>query len=391
MRVFIYASLAFVTATFAARAQVDTLKRDSIVRPFVRGGTFDKPYLANLMGRTAIGGYAEAHARWEQVDGLTDEATFEAKRFNLFASSRVSDFVRIAAELEFEDGAREIVLEYAAIDLMIHPSFTIRAGMILSPLGRFNLAHDSPKNEFTDRPLVSTDLLGATLSEPGFGALGVIPLGANGRMTFESYLTNGFSDGLITDSEAGTRIAFGRRNLEDNNGSPAIVGRVAFSRGLDHEIGFSTHVGAYNVFDIEGTPVDRRRNLTIKAIDAESQLAGVRLSGEAALASIDIPPGLGGIYANRQNGFYVEGVRPFGRGWLRTMPRSELAAKIRWDYVDYDARRRGQTTAQWTAGLNFRPTGESVLKVDYVRGRGRDEFNNLERHAFVLVSMATYF
>jgi hypothetical protein len=61
--------------------------------------------------------------------------------------------------------------------------------MIRSPLGRFNLAHDSPKNEFTDRPIVNTDLLGVTLSEPslrtGFGALGVIPLGATGRMTFE--------------------------------------------------------------------------------------------------------------------------------------------------------------------------------------------------------------
>jgi hypothetical protein len=391
MRGFICAGLAIATAASAAYAQVDTVRRDSAARPFVRGGTFDKPYLANLMGRTAIGGYAEAHARWEQVDGLTDEATFEAKRFNLFASSRVSDFVRIAAELEFEDGAREIVLEYGAIDLLIHPRFTIRAGMILSPLGRFNLTHDSPRNEFTDRPLVSTELLGATLSEPGFGALGLIPLGTTNRLTFESYFTNGFSDGLITASEAGTRIAFGRGNLEDNNGSPAFVGRVAVSRGLDHEIGFSTHVGAYNVFDIEGTPVDRRRNLTISAIDAESQLLGVRLTGEAALASIDIPAGLGGIYADRQNGFYVEGVRPFGRGWLRTMPRSELAAKIRWDYVDFDARRRGQTTAQFTAGLNFRPTAESVVKLDFVRGRGRDEFNNLARYAFVLVSMATYF
>jgi len=391
MRAFIYTGLAVVTVTCAARAQVDTLKRDSVARPFVRGGTFDKPYLANLMGRTAIGGYAEAHARWEQVDGLTDEATFEAKRFNLFASSRVSDFVRIAAELEFEDGAREIALEYAAIDLLIHPAFTIRAGMILSPLGRFNLAHDSPKNEFTDRPLVSTDLLGATLSEPGFGVLSLLPLPFDGRMTFEGYFTNGFNDGLITASEAGTRIALGRGNLEDNNGSPAFVGRIAFSQGLDHEIGFSTHVGAYNVFDVEGTPIDRRRNLTLSAVDAESQVLGIRLSGEAALASIDIPPGLDGIYANRQNGFSVEGVRPFGRGWLRTMPRSELAAKIRWDYVDYDARRRGQTTAQLTAGLNFRPTAESVLKLDYVRGRGRDEFNNLARYAFVLVSMATYF
>ena len=53
--------------------------------------------------------------------------------------------------------------------------------MILSPLGKFNLAHDSPLNEFTDRPLVSTDLLGVALSEPGFGALGQFGFARTGR------------------------------------------------------------------------------------------------------------------------------------------------------------------------------------------------------------------
>jgi len=109
------------------------------------------------------------------------------------------------------------------------------------------------------------------------------------------------------------------------------------------------------------------------------------------VAAVDIPPGLSGIYADRQQGFYVEGVRGFGRGWVRTIPRSEFAAKLRWDYVDFDTRRRGTSSAQITAGVNFRPTAESVLKLDYVRGRGRDEFNNLARQASVLFSMATYF
>jgi hypothetical protein len=44
-----------------------------------------------------------------------------------------------------------------------------------------------------------------------------------------------------------------------------------------------------------------------------------------------------------------------------------------------------------TGGVNFRPTAESVLKLDFVRGRGRDRFNNLAEHAFLLFSIATYF
>ena len=131
--------LAHVTPAIAQR---DTTVKDTVERPFVRGGVYDKPYLARLGGRTTIGGYAEAHARWERVDGRRDEAGFEAKRFNLFTNARVSDFVRIGAELEFEDGGSEIKLEYAAIDLRIHPSLTLRGGMFAT--GRIALAAGGP-------------------------------------------------------------------------------------------------------------------------------------------------------------------------------------------------------------------------------------------------------
>lgn len=390
-RAVVGAGLLLLGLTAPLVAQRDTTARDTIDRPFVRGGVYDKPYLTRLGGRTTIGGYAEAHARWERVDGRRDEAGFEAKRFNLFTNTRVSDFVRIGAELEFEDGGREIKLEYAAIDVRVHPSLTLRGGMLLSPLGKFNLSHDSPLNEFTDRPLVSTELLGVALSEPGFGAFGQFGLATTGRITYEVYATNGFHDGLITDSEDGTRIPLGRGNFEDNNGSPALVGRLAVSPSQAYELGLSAHHGAYNVSTEEGAQIDDRRDLTILALDAEATVLGVQLSGEAARASIGIPSGLSGIYAARQHGVYVEGVRPFGRGWVSTMPSSSLAAKIRFDYVDFDADQRGSTTGQISLGLNFRPTPDTVLKLDYVRGRSRDEFNNLGEHAFVLFSLATYF
>ena len=385
------AMVAGVVATAPARAQQDTTRRDTTERPFVRGGVYDKPFLTRLGGRTALGGYAEVHARLERVDGRRDDSGFEAKRFNLFTNTRVSDFVRIGAEIEFEDGASEIKLEYAAIDLRIHPSFTLRGGMLLSPLGRFNLAHDSPLNEFTDRPLVSTEVLGVALSEPGLGAFGQFGFARTGRLTYEVYATNGFHDGLITDSEEGTRIPLGRGNLEDNNGTPAVVARVAVSPARPVEIGVSVHHGAYNVSNDEGTRIDDSRDLTIGVLDAEVHVLGVQLAGEAALAAIDIAPSLTGIYASRQRGAYVEAVRSFGRGLVSTMPSSSFAAKVRFDYVDFDSERVGQSVGQVTLGANFRPTQDSVVKLDYVRGRSRDEFNNRADHAFLLFSLATYF
>jgi hypothetical protein len=372
----------------SSRAQVTP---PDTARPFVRGGMYDKPHLVNLQGRVAIGGYAEAHARFERVDGLEDESGFLAKRFNMFFNTRVSDIVRLGAELEFEDGGEEVVLEYAAIDVLVHPLLTVRGGMILSPLGRFNLSHDSPLNEFTDRPLVSTDLIGVALSEPGFGVLGQMRTRRTGRITYEAYATNGFHDGLITQSEAGTRIPLGRRNLEDNNASPAVVGRLAWSPRLSWEFGASAHHGAYNSFQIEGTAIEEKRNLTILVMDGEVDVAGVRVMGEAALANIDVPDGLTGIYAEKQRGAYLEAARDFGRRRIATLPQSFFTAKARLDYVDFDTDLRGTSESKVTLGLNFRPTADSAIKLDFVRGRRFDEFNNRGDHAGVLLSIATYF
>jgi hypothetical protein len=368
----------------ARQAPPDTLP------PPVRGGIYDKPYLTTLFGRAAIGGYAEAHARWDHVDGLTEDAGFELRRFNLFASTRVSDFVRFAAELEFEEAGEEVVLELAALDVLIHQALGFRAGMLLSPLGRFNLAHDSPHNEFTDRPLVSTELIGVALSEPGVGVFGGASAGF-GRVTWEAYAVNGFHDGMIAQSEGGTRIPLGRRNVEDNNRTPSFVGRLAWSPGLFLELGASAHHGPYNEAERDGLVIDDSRDLTILVADAELVLGDVRLSGEAVRATIDVPPGLRPIYAARQAGGYAEAVWDFGRGLVRTMPASHFSAAMRVDLVDFDRALRGDSERRLQVGVNFRPTRETVLKLSAFRGSSRDRFNNVAARTGLRFSIASYF
>jgi hypothetical protein len=382
-------SLAFAfLATLAM--PLDAQRRDT-ARAFVEGGVYDRPFLTRLLGRTAIGGYVEAHARWERADGVTEEAGFVPKRFNLFTATQVSDWIRVGAELEFEEGTKVINLEYAAIDVIVHPAFAIRGGMILSPLGRFNLAHDSPLNPFTDRPRVSTELLGVALSEPGLGMLGRLSLGEASRITYELYAVNGFHAGLIEDSEGGTRIPMGRANVEDNNASPALVGRVAWSPSLAFELGISGHHGAYNVFERDGAAVDERRDVTIGVLDFSAEVAGFDLNGEAAIVGVDVPASLEGIAAGRQRGIFMDVVRDVGQGMIRTMPASYFSLKARLEAVDFDTRRPGDDVRQVSLGVSFRSTRDTALKLDYTRGRGRDRFANPSDHAAVLFSIATYF
>ena len=364
---------------------------DAQERPFIEGGRGDRPYLVDLAGRLAIGGYAEGHFRFVRQDGVTEELTFEAKRFNLFFNSQISDFVRFGTELEVEEGGEELKLEYMTVDLAVHRALNLRGGMILVPLGRFNLAHDSPLNPFTDRPLVATDIEAVALSEPGFGAFGLFPLAGTSRVTYEIYAVNGLDSGVLDGSPDGTRIPEGRGNFEDNNNSLSLVGRVAWSPIEGTGLGVSAHTGAYNVSSIEGVEVDERRDVTIWTIDGEVGVGRLQLTGEAAFASIDIPPALGPLFASSQSGFYVDAVLPFWRGRLSTMPSSFFAAKVRIDYVDLDTDLPGDDQLRISAGINFQPTNDTVLKLDGFRGRTHDRFNNPADQFGVLFSVATYF
>ena len=68
--------------------------------------------------------------------------------------------------------AIEIGLEFAHIDYLVKEPFNLRAGILLLPIGKFNLLHDSPLNDLTDRPLVSRFVIPSTVSETGAGFYG---------------------------------------------------------------------------------------------------------------------------------------------------------------------------------------------------------------------------
>ncbi|HSM09931.1 MAG TPA: hypothetical protein VLA33_13085, partial [Gemmatimonadota bacterium] len=156
-------------------------------------------------------------------------------------------------------------------------------------------------------------------------------------------------------------------------------------------LGASAHTGAYNVYSADGLDVDERRNLTIWALDAEATVGRLELTGEAAFATIDVPAGLGPLFASSQRGLYADAVLPFWNGRIATMPGSFFAAKVRLDYVDFDTDLRGDDELRVSAGLNFHPTRDTAFKLDLFRARTHDRFNNPADEFGVLFSAATYF
>jgi len=373
------------------RALADDSLAAGPARPFVRGGYDDKPHVAGLFGRIAVGGYLEARAGWARQDGVTDELGVEVTRWNLLVSTRIRDRVHIFSEIEFEDGGDQATVELAQVDVRFAPAFSARAGILLLPLGRFNLAHDAPRNEIVTRPAEAEALLGVALAQPGLGAFGRIDRPGGTRFTYEAYAVTGYHDGLLADSPGGTRLAAGRRNFEDGNASPAVVARVEWSPAPKAGLGLSGYHGAYNIYRADGLDVDERRDVSVTVLDLEAPLGPIQWSGEVASVGVDLPATLPGLFAGRQAGGYLMGAWRFGESWIASMPGSSFTLAARVEAVDFDRDLAGDSMRALALGLNFRPVPETVIKFGFERGETRDRFNNLGAFARLRLGVATYF
>ena len=384
--------LTLAVGAFSSAAAQDTT--------MVQGGIYQRPFIASA-GRTAIGGYAEGNLNYFVTDGVGEGVSMELRRFNIFLFSSVGRRIRFISELEFEHGTEEIALETALVDFEINPSLVLRAGILLPPIGAFNVNHDSPRYDFVERPLVSTRIIPATLSEIGFGVHGRL---APGRLSlsYDAYLTNGLGDGVLLNAGGRTDLAAGKseeRFGEDNNGSPAFTGRVAAQDRRLGEIGLSFYGGIYNNWKIEGLAVDEKRWLSLIALDVGTDVGPVSLRAEAAAARVDVPFDLTELFAERQWGFHLDAVLPIWRPRIRALTDPVVSAVLRIEHVDLNRGRFrstelpiGDETTAITGGLSFRPAGGTVFRANYRWESSRDLLRNpAARTAGFQVGFATYF
>lgn len=329
------------------------------VRSDQQGGIYDKPYLFGEGGTVAVGGYIDMEFEWHEGGNNT----FDQHRFIPFITGHVSERVTVSAEIEFEHGGHvenaggdgEIKLEYAVVDFQFIPALYFRGGVILSPLGSFNLLHDSPLNDLTDRPLVDRQLIPTTLSEAGMGFFGDAGLGEEGVLSYQAYLVNGFNEGII-NSAGQLRVRGGRGSQKaDNNQSKALTARAGYSPVLGTNLGLSIHTGKYDQAD--------EHQLTIAAFDGKMVLGPLEVQGELASVNADIDRDLNPTTAESQFGGYAQVNYHILHDKL--MKGSVVTLVVRGDWVDYDTDNNGDSQDGVTFGANFRPTEETVFKFDY--------------------------
>lgn len=371
-----------LSQSFMLLAQRDSTSRDMLFKrtnpapdePINQDAIYDRPFITMGESRTAVGGYVEGNTNYFSEDGVSEGFSMELRRFNIFLYSSIHSRIRFLSELEFEHGTEEIALETAMLDFELHPAFNFRGGIILPQIGMVNANHDSPKWEFVERPLSSTEIIPTTLSEVGFGFHGKLYAG-NNIISYDAYLVNGLQDGVILNPVGRTHLESGKnleRFAEDNNGTPMYNAKISFSNRKVGELGLSWYGGIYNRFRNEGVRIDEIRSLSLFAADFNTQVGKLQLQGEAAAVSIDIPESISEIYGDRQWGGFIDLIYPIIKRKILVFEKAIVNASLRAERADYNIgtftltdTRIGDEVTALAAGLSLRPVAGTIIRANY--------------------------
>ncbi|MFV5701466.1 hypothetical protein ACM55F_06300 [Flavobacterium sp. XS2P12] len=401
----------YITFLFSVNfyAQIDSsllrrIPKDSTKQTLNMDAVYNRPFLN--IGKTpiAVGGYLEANWQRLSTDGVSEGHQFQARRLTIFMSSAISKRVKFLSEIEFEDGGKEIAIEFASVDVEFHPLVNFRGGIIMNPIGAFNQNHDGPKWEFTDRPISATQMLPSTFSNAGAGLFGK-KYSNNWMIGYEAYFSGSFDNSIIENTENKTFLPAAKNNPERfeeiNSGTPLFTGKIAIRNSKIGELGLSYMGGVYNKFQDDGVIIDEKRRVAIFALDFNTTLPKIKtfITSELAWIKVDVPSTYGQQFGNKQFGGFIDVVQPLLTKNILGWENAILNLACRLEYVDWNVGTFNETGGNigediWSImpALSFRPTSQTVFRVNYRFQKQRDILGNPPANtAGFSVGVSTYF
>ncbi len=338
--------------------------------------------------RTTIGGYGEVH--YLNPTGPETPAEVNVARFVVFLAHTFSEKLAFRSELEVEDAkveggeeGGEVALEQLYLDYTLSPAATIRAGLVLPPIGILNETHEPPTFNGVERPAFDHDVIPSTWRDIGVGLVGTLP-GSTG-LSYRVYLLNGLVANGFSAEEG---IRGGRQEgKEATFANPSLTGRLEWARpGL--RIGGSFWYGGTAADDPALGSGTFDNAVALVSADARYDVGAFMFRGIVANVSIadadQINTVFGGQVGSRIAGGYVEGAYNLLRTLLPASSQ-QLNAFIRHERFNTqagvpDGVTRDDALARriTTVGLSYKPVYNVIFKGDYqVRrnkaGVGEDE------------------
>jgi len=391
------------------QAQIDPLLLKNSVadtaKPLLNmDAVYSRPFVAVGKLPVSVGGYMEANWQHLGTDGVSDGHQFQFRRVTLFVASTISKRIKFLSEIEFEPAEKEIAIEFAAVDVELHPLLNLRGGMIMNPIGAFNQNHDGPKWEFNDRPIAATQMLPATWSNAGFGLYGK-QYNKDWMFGYELYASSGFDNSIIANSENKTFLPAAKENTERfeelASGSPLITAKVALRHSRIGELGLSYMGGIYNKWQDDGIVIDDKRSLAVFAIDFNTTIAKTNtfVTAEWAWVNVEVPETYTEQFGNKQQGGFIDIVQPVLKRNILGWKDATLNIALRGEYVDWNVGKFKSTGTNigeslWSImpAVSFRPTSQTVLRLNYRHQQQKDILANpASKTGGFSIGVSTYF
>ena len=199
-----------------------------------------------------------SHFDWELDPGR--RAAIDIERFVVAPKYRISDTIRLESELEFEHGGTgstmefdkfeefgefeteiekggEVIVEKLAAVFSFQPSFNLRVGHIIVPVGLVAKRH-RPQHYFTTtRPEAEAHIIPTIWHETGVEIFGSL-----GSLNYQAQIVNGLDSTGFSSRHwivRGHQLRFETINAE----APAFVGRLDYAFNKDATIGISGYYG----------------------------------------------------------------------------------------------------------------------------------------------------
>jgi hypothetical protein len=330
---------------------------------------------------TTIGGYGEVH--YTNPTGPDTPGEVNVARFVVYLAHTFSERIAFRSELELEDAkveggspGGEVALEQLYLDYTLSPAATIRAGLVLPPIGIVNEVHEPPTFNGVERPAFDHDVIPSTWRDIGVGLVGALP-GSSG-LNYRVYLLNGL---VASGFSAEEGIRGGRQEgREATFANPSLTGRLEWARpGL--RVGGSFWYGGSSAQDPALGTGTFDNAVALVSADARYDVGPFMFRGVVANVSIADAEAINAVYGgqvgSRIAGGYVEGaynllsaIAPESAQRLNAFIRHErynTQAGVPAGLTRDDALARRITTL----GLTYKPVYNVAIKGDYQLRRNR--------------------